>query len=244
VDPSGSPLSLAPEAFARQLDALQRAGLDVLGLPELLASPDGRRAVALTFDDGFGNLAEQAWPRLAERGWPATVFVVSRHVGGTNAWARRDGGGVPELPLLGWDALAALAEQGLGLGVHGARHRDLRRLPAAELEDELAGARAAIEDRLGRPAPELAYPYGRWDRASVAAARRHFERALTTAAAPLREGDDPHRLPRLDALDFRRDPEALAGWGDPPFARRLSRLARRAAARDLWHGLRRRLAAR
>ena len=62
-------------------------------------------AVALTFDDGFRNLAEHAFPLLDRLRMPATVFVVSRYAGSQNEWPSQPASGVPRLPLLDWREL-------------------------------------------------------------------------------------------------------------------------------------------
>ena len=40
IDPSGSVISVAPDTFRAQLEAIRQIGLRVVGIPELLALPD------------------------------------------------------------------------------------------------------------------------------------------------------------------------------------------------------------
>ncbi len=215
IDPSGSPISVAPEDFARHVDWLARSGVAVVGLRELLALGPGADALALTFDDGFANLAT-AWSLLRERGLPATVFVVTERVGTTNAWEGDGSWAVPELPLLGWDALGRMAEEGLAVGAHGRRHVPLPGLSAAALAEEVHGAAQRIERELGRVARAFAYPDGLQDPAAVAEVRRGFEHACTTELRLLAARDDPFLLPRLDAY-YLRAPGRRAAWGRPGF---------------------------
>jgi peptidoglycan/xylan/chitin deacetylase (PgdA/CDA1 family) len=86
----------------RQLEALANAGFRFIGVDEFLAHLAGRpvkgRAILLTFDDGYASLLDQAAPLLKRLDIPATVFVVTGHLGGSNDWdARR---GATRLPLL------------------------------------------------------------------------------------------------------------------------------------------------
>jgi peptidoglycan/xylan/chitin deacetylase (PgdA/CDA1 family) len=152
IDSSGSPISVAPDAFARHVVWLASGRVSVEPLAAIVqggdCAADGRDRVALTFDDAFENFGTVAWPRLRASGLPATVFVVSEHVGGTNRWDGVPAPGIPELPLLSWDALGACAAAGADIGAHSRTHPHLPDLPAAARQDELATA-----TRLSRATP-------------------------------------------------------------------------------------------
>jgi peptidoglycan/xylan/chitin deacetylase (PgdA/CDA1 family) len=212
LDESGSPISLAPEAFRRHVAWLVSGGVPVVPVSDLLAVAPGGDAVAVTFDDAFTSFREVAWPLLREHGIPATVFVPADHAGRTNAWPDERVTGVPTLPLLDWDALARLTAEGCELGSHSRSHRDLRGLDDAALGEELEGAAARIEERTGARPRGLAYPYGLADDRVVRAAARAYRFACTAAFRPLAADDDFHRLPRLDAYYFAR-PGLLESWG-------------------------------
>src|SRR5437867_8920915 len=122
IDASGSPISVDPEAFAGHVAWLGSARVRVVGLDALLAAGEGEDLVALSFDDGFENFATRAAPALLERGFPVTLFVVSEHTGRTNEWGGRSQPRIPTLPLLDWDALGRLVEQGVSLGSHTRTH--------------------------------------------------------------------------------------------------------------------------
>lgn len=231
VDPAPSPISLDEAAFRRHVAWLASGAVRVCSLAELLVQPPDADAVALTFDDGLVSFAARAWPILRDRGLPATVFVVSDHVGGTNAWEGHASPGIPTLPLMDWDTLGRLAEAGVALGSHTRRHRDLRRVSVGELDEELAGSAERIAKETGHRPSTFAYPYGLVDATVAAAAARLYTRACTTVFRPLTERDDPHRLPRLDTYYFRA-PGRLEQWGSRGFRRYLRvRAAARAVRR-------------
>lgn len=217
IDGSGSPVSVDEPAFRRHVAWLSSGAVRVVGIDELLRSD--RDAVALTFDDGFASFAERAWPLLAEHGLPVTLFVVSDRVGSTNAWGGRESPGIPTLPLLGWDALARLAEEGVTLGAHSRTHPDLRTMRGPALEDEIAGSADRIAAATGRRPQAFAYPYGARSGDAVAVAARSFRCACTTEHRLMAAEDQPHLLPRLDAYYFRR--RGLEGWGSAMFRARV-----------------------
>src|SRR5690349_20860544 len=74
-------ISATPAAFADQMAMVARA-FDVVSLADVLAALDDprrlpRRAVLLTFDDGYADFAANAWPVLRAANLPATLFVAT-----------------------------------------------------------------------------------------------------------------------------------------------------------------------
>ena len=143
LDDSGSVISTPPALFRRQIEFLAASGIPVTHLDQVIRQPG---SVAITFDDGFGNVAEHAVPLLEQYGFPATVFVVSQFCGRRNNWPSQPAGAVPVLPLLGWDDLAGMPER-VAIGAHTATHPDLSRLPASQCEEEMNSSRDQIEQR-------------------------------------------------------------------------------------------------
>lgn len=95
VDPWG--LAVSPSNFQEQLARLRRTH-SVLPLEELLRLSDDhrlpRRAVAITFDDGYLDNLHNAAPGLAQLDLPATLFLAT--------------GPMIEAAPYWWDALAAM----------------------------------------------------------------------------------------------------------------------------------------
>lgn len=216
LDSSGSPISLPPSVFRRHMEWLQEGRVRVVSVAELVALPADADAVSLTFDDGFANFASEAAPLLRANGYPATVFIVTGHVGTDNRWRGRGEAGIPVLPLLGWDALGRLRESGIDLAAHTRTHPRLTALGTAALDEELGAAKEEIRRRSGAAAEGFAYPYGEVDGRVTAAAARYYRWACTTELRPLGSRDAEMLLPRLDAWYF-QNPARLSGWGTPAF---------------------------
>jgi len=228
IDSSGSPISVHADAFSRHVEWLVTEPVQVVALDALLDLPPATDAVALTFDDGFENFQSVAAPLLAAQNLPTTLFVVSGHVGGTNAWGGKSQADIPTLPLLEWDALGRLAEQGVALGAHTHTHRPLPDLLPQQVEEEVERCREAIRTHTGHSPTTFAYPYGAVDRGSAEVVGRLFRLGCTTEHRTLEPSEDSSRLPRVDMYYFRHQP-GLPGWGTPAFRRRL--WTRRAARR-------------
>lgn len=190
------------DRFARQMAWLARSRLSVVSLDRALAAIDGRMqldgpAVVLTFDDGFQNFHDHAWPILKSHDFPASVFTISDRLGATADWLSRPA--TNEDRLMDAATLRSLADQGLEIGAHTATHPRLSTLAPARRDAEIGAAKRRLEDALGREVRHFAYPYGDYDadsRERVAAAgfvsgltciRDRAERAANSFEIP-REG--------------------------------------------------------
>jgi peptidoglycan/xylan/chitin deacetylase (PgdA/CDA1 family) len=235
IDDSGSPVSIDERSFRAHVEWLASGAVEVVPLPELTSVPESQDAVSVTFDDGLENFGRIAAPALLEARIPVTVFVVTDSVGGRSDWSGT-GGSVPVFPLLDWEALGVLADEGVELGAHTRTHPVLTRLDAASIEEEVLGGAQRLREETGRTPQAFAYPYGIHDDRVVQIAARAFQVAVTARLDVVKPGGDPHRVPRLD-MWYYRDPDLLRAWGSRRFAlylgaRRLARGLRQALSRD------------
>jgi peptidoglycan/xylan/chitin deacetylase (PgdA/CDA1 family) len=218
IDASESAISTDQATFRRHIDWIVARGVRVVTPAELTRLPADEEALALTFDDGFQNFATAAWPLLRAHGLSATLFVATEWVGRTNGWGRLPGVDVPELPLLTWDGLGRMAEDGLNLGAHSRTHPDLRQVDGTRLADEVVGSAELIRERTGAQPHTFAYPYGEHDGRVLGVVRTAYEAACTTELRVFGDAEDAHRLPRLDAFYLRRAGR-METWGTRSFKR-------------------------
>lgn len=204
---SGDGLTTTFDDFRRHLDVLEEWGATVLPLDDAVARMAAGtlppRAVALTFDDGYASVSEQAWPELHRRGLPATMFVVSGYLDArrTFSWDRNDSD-LERIRLVDRPGLLEAAAGGLDIGSHTVSHRWLRHLNPREVAVELTASRSGLEDLLQRPVHSFAYPMGGWTpaiRAQVAAAG--YDAAITVDRGRNGRAHDPLSLRRCFAFD-------------------------------------------
>ena len=224
VSDDPDPLAIPPRRFAAQMDVLGAEGyrvVDVVEAARLLATGaplDG--VVALSFDDGYRDVAEHALPVLERQRFRATVFVTTAVVDGTAtfSWYAR------QPPVLGWEDILALDGSTLSFEAHTITHPNLTALEPEAAEREIAGSKHALEERLGRAVTGFCYPagvYGERERDLVA--RAGFSVATTCEPGANTSATDLLTLRRTaiggsDRLaDFRAK---LAGGHDRPSALR------------------------
>lgn len=231
---SGSVLSIEPNAFANQMACLADKGFRGISLAAALShhaqhNKWPERTVVLTFDDGFTNFYDEAFPVLDRHGFTATVFIVSGHMGGVNNWEQPPQA-LGLLPILSWTQAAELAKAGIEIGSHTRTHRDLTRCSPREASSELWSSRIDIREHLGLDTQSFAYPYGSVNNIIQKLAARDYRAACTTElrrakSAPL------NLLPRVDMYylrSIRKFVDLLDGQLDQYLAfRRCGRFARR-----------------
>jgi peptidoglycan/xylan/chitin deacetylase (PgdA/CDA1 family)/glycosyltransferase involved in cell wall biosynthesis len=203
---AGERFVISKRRFARQMRLLKLLRYRVAPFTEVAeALHEGcelpTRTVAITIDDGYLDNLEIAVPILRRHRFPAMIFLVSRRIGARNDWADEggDAAGLAGRPLLSAEQLRELQGDGVGLGAHTRTHPNLLHGDDAELEGELAGSRADLEELLGEPVGTLAYPYGGFDdRVVGAASAAGYRGACTVESRLVRRGDDPLEIPRLE----------------------------------------------
>lgn len=193
-DADAAPYVVTARSLERQLWLLRRLGRRVIPLDEyvrgrLANRPPPPRSVVITIDDGYADVVELAAPVLARRGAPATVFVVSGRVGAANDWD--PGEALHGRPLAGWTALRSAAAHGLAVGAHSHTHPHLTRLGAEEAMAELSESRRVLEEGLGRPAEDFAFPYGDEDRSTTELVARAGFRSACTSRGGINAAGEP-----------------------------------------------------
>ncbi len=115
------------------------------GLGAVLA-PGGVVECRVTFDDGRAGTFVHGLPVLDASGVRATLFA-------TVGWLGRPG-------FMDARMVRAWHRAGHRVGSHAMTHRPLDALPEHEARTELADSKARLEDLVGAPVDELAFPGG------------------------------------------------------------------------------------
>jgi len=221
IDSSGSVISTSPEKFREQMRILSKSEFRVLSLLDIATRIREKQnfptnAVAITFDDGFRNFFEIAYPVLKEHGFTATVFLVTSFCGKQNRWYGQPHQ-IPALDLLSWDEIAQMSHV-VDFGVHTANHPDLRKIVGPDLREEIQGAREVLIQRIGKKELSFAYPYGKQSPEARKIVEDHFYAACSTEMNFVTPKSDLYFLPRIDMYYFSRN-NAFAAFGTRSFHR-------------------------
>jgi peptidoglycan/xylan/chitin deacetylase (PgdA/CDA1 family) len=152
-------LTVSTAQFESHLKHLQSLNYQFITAQELIdfylkkqALPN--KPLLLSFDDGYLNNLEWAYPILKKYKAKATIFIPSNYVGSTNQW---DNGN--DL-ILSIEQLKNLDPSVFELGLHSHTHINFKNLTIEKIEKEVHENIAFFLDNNIPYTPVLAYPYG------------------------------------------------------------------------------------
>ncbi len=190
-------LYVTPRQFAWQLDRLRDAGArfcSFAALPDAQAAGSGPW-VMLTFDDGYRDVYEQAWPVLRGRGIPAVVYPVVGDIGKSGVVWPESSDRTPA-DVLTEVQVREMTRGGIEFGSHLWDHVHADRLALPELRRQLAQSREGLARIAGSVPLSIAYPFGSYTpQVAEEAARAGYRFGVTTQAGSNR-GAPPLELRR------------------------------------------------
>lgn len=110
--------------------------------------------------------------------------------------------------MMRWEDVVQMGPDIVTIGSHTLTHPILPSLDDAALELEFRGSRQQLETRLQRAVPLFCYPNGSMDQRVRECASRHYEAAVSTEEALVRDLRDPWNIPRIPASSN----VALCAW--------------------------------
>jgi peptidoglycan/xylan/chitin deacetylase (PgdA/CDA1 family) len=168
----GYKLSISPADFSTQMDWLSRNGFHAVDFNDVRAYFAGRqpfptKPVVLTFDDGYGDLYTAAFPVLSAHEFKAVAYIPSGFIG-------RPG-------YVSADQVVQMDHNGIEIASHTIDHADLARSSVDSTRRELVESKRSLEQLVGHPVLDFAYPSGKFNAQVVAEVRQAgYDTAVTT----------------------------------------------------------------
>ncbi len=164
LDPKRFPgkLAISPDLFRKQMLWIRQSRCQMVGL-EACAKEEWKeslaeRKAAITFDDGYLDNYEHAFPILKALGFPAAFFVTPADVGKPG--------------FMTWEMLREMAATpGIEIGSHSLEHKPLSDIPEKEAGDSIVASKRILEEKLGREIKAVSYPCGSFNEKIVEMAR-------------------------------------------------------------------------
>jgi peptidoglycan/xylan/chitin deacetylase (PgdA/CDA1 family) len=195
-----------PGRFAKQMAFLKGQGIHFYTTSELAGyfRDNGSfpsNGLAVTFDDGWKDNYEKAFPILRRYAIKATIFLVSSCVGEVSSKAVADGENARE--HLSREDILEMSEHGIEFGSHTVNHRLLHKLPLHEVKFEVEESKQQIESLVGKPCQTFSYPAGFFSEdIQQVVEQAGYKVAFSTIYGPA-NSLDPFALNRVEIL--RRD---------------------------------------
>lgn len=187
-------LTLPPTEFEQQLRYLQERGIATVGMEDLFLYLQGRadlptRSVVLTFDDGYADNYQFAFPLLRRYGSKGTFYIATGFTGQND--------------YMTWSNLREMVAGGMEIGDHTIAHVDLAKSSPAMRDRELTESKRALQDNLGVAIRALAYPGGAFNAEVTAAARKAgYVIAVTTQPGAVHDRSKVMELTRVRISGF------------------------------------------
>jgi peptidoglycan/xylan/chitin deacetylase (PgdA/CDA1 family) len=111
--------------------------------------------------------------------------------------------------MLTWEQIHEMQRGGVSFGSHTLTHPAISRLDPAALEEELRDSKSLLEERLGVPVKDFAYPFGKpadYGRTSGVLARYGYRTGSTTNWGVNIPGANPYELRRVSIGEERQLP--------------------------------------
>lgn len=167
-------LSVTPESFRQQMAFLKENGYTPIDFYELSTAivahielPE--KPIILTFDDGYLDNYEQAFPILREFGFKGNFFVVTEFID-----SGREG-------YMDWTMIEEMAAAGQRIESHSRTHPDLATKSRDGLIWEILGSQETLAAHIGYRPRYFCYPGGTYNEETIQALRDlDFWGAVTT----------------------------------------------------------------
>ncbi len=182
-------LTMKPENFEKQIRYLSENGYHALTLEEFTDYMDGKgelpdKPVLITFDDGYADNYEYAYPILKKYKMTGTIFLITDFVG-------RPG-------YLTWEQVKEMSDNGMEFGSHTLSHRPLDSFDRNGMRHELVESKKAVEWRLGKPCLFIAFPEGKFtDTVLEETQNAGYRYGFTVDTGRVFPWDEPYNLDRV-----------------------------------------------
>lgn len=183
-------LTVPTAEFDRQMQYLHDNGYQTISpkqLTEYLTNnqPLPQKPILITFDDGYRDNYENAYPILQKYGMTATIFLVSDFMDRFDNY-------------LTWQQVQELSEAGFSMESHTLSHFELTALSPADLHLQLEGGKLATEWKTFQFVEYIAYPCGSLNADVLQAVKDcGYQGGFTVKYDLVHAGDSPYELSRV-----------------------------------------------
>jgi peptidoglycan/xylan/chitin deacetylase (PgdA/CDA1 family) len=191
------------EPFAWQMAELARLTTP-LDLESTTTLSPGERHSAVTFDDGFISVVDNALPVLEKLGIACTIFVPSGSLGTRPKWIKPSHEDGQEIVASAELVRELAAHPLVRIGSHSVSHPDFRRLDDAQAVEEFTASKQALEQVTGREVTTFSFPHGAYTHHSLELARQCGYSQVFTI--------EPRQLTGLDAFTMGRVRVEPSDW--------------------------------
>lgn len=159
---------------------------------------EGKCMVAITFDDAFLSVVENAVPILREYELSAGIFVPVDNLGQKPRWQIPENCPDKDEIVMTKEQIAELDKEGFEIFSHTLSHPVLTRIEDGRLQAELVESKQALEEIVGHEVLGISYPHGACDaRVREVARKAGYKLGFTIEPSIVDTGTDDLRIGRF-----------------------------------------------
>lgn len=184
-DPSdqiGINLSVSPEKFATQLDLIQKDGYQTVTFQDIESGNIPEKPIILTFDDGYQNFYDYAYPELKKHNMKAVSFII------TDYTTKSD--------YMNENEIKEISRNGIEIGSHTKSHPDLSSVTPTKANTEITESKSILENIIGKKIISICYPSGKYNDSVIAEVKAAGYSFATTTKAGYSKFASPFDLQR------------------------------------------------
>ena len=155
-------VTITPEILKKQLQYIKDQGYTTITITELKDyllnnSPIPPKSIIITFDDGYMDNYNNAFPILKNLNMVATIFCITSNLDGSYYLSKA--------------AIKEMSNYGIDIESHTITHPKLDTLSYEHQLRELEGSKKILEDITGKKVTAIAYPFGNFNDNTIKAAK-------------------------------------------------------------------------
>ncbi|MFH1979537.1 MAG: polysaccharide deacetylase family protein [Patescibacteria group bacterium] len=186
--------------FERQMNYLKQHNFNIISVAELLILLKNNKqkilnknkTIIITFDDGYADNYETAFPVLKKYQYPATIFLTVGRVGTKLKLKNKT-----KINMLNWEQIKEMHNSGLiDFEPHTITHPKLSKIEITVAENEILESKQIIEEKLNKKCRVFAYPFGDFNKNVKSLVQKYFGIAFSTKKGKISRVSDLYDLPR------------------------------------------------
>ncbi|KZD88445.1 Polysaccharide deacetylase [Bacillus subtilis] len=169
---SGNSLRVPKKEFEAHMKWLHDNGYQTLTPKEayLMLTQDKKpseKCVLITFDDGYTDNYQDAYPVLKKYGMKATIFMIGKSIGHRHHLTE--------------EQMKEMAQHGISIESHTIDHVELNGLTPQQQQSEMADSKKLFDHMFHQQTTIISYPVGRYNEETLKAAEKTgYQMGVTT----------------------------------------------------------------
>lgn len=166
-DKIGTNLSVSPQKLSEQLDYIKSKGYTTITFKDLQSNKIPEKPIIITFDDGYQNFYQNAFPLFRDKKMTAVSFVIYNFIGKSD--------------YMDASEIKKINDYGIEVGSHTLSHPDLTKITADKAKTEIENSKVGLEALLGGRIISFCYPSGKFsDATELLVKEAGYSYAVTT----------------------------------------------------------------